>query len=319
MAALLPGWADFQVDYAEDGWIITPPGTTDNLARKDGRMAWLVAHLGSASVFDLDGWLSMPLSEIDLGTGWIVITCSTIDAIGEGAGTVALHTLDSLLSRLEQGIRRLMSAGCTEVHLVTDHGFLLREAVPESDKVAVHAEGVLKKGERYLVGRALPPTDLPHLPVPGSRDLIAWFPRGIGCFVTPGPYNYMHGGIALQEVVIPHIHVQQSVAERLVDVSLQIVDGPEIRNAIFKVRLVPEGVDLLTRPRRVEIDITRHGTRVSRVWDERVESEVRERSLMLEPDYGLAIGDPVQVRVRDAVTGELLDEQSAVIQVDLDL
>jgi len=97
------------------------------------------------------------------------------------------------------------------------------------------------------------------------------------------------------------------------------VDGPEIRNAIFKVRLVPEGVDLLTRPRRVEIDITRHGTRVSRVWDERVESEVRERSLMLEPDYGLAIGDPVQVRVRDAVTGELLDEQSAVIQVDLDL
>ena len=319
MAALLPGWPEFQVDYAKGEWTITPPDGTENLARKDKRLSWLVAHLGPASVFSLDEWLATPLGEIDQTSGWIVITSSAFDSIGEGAGTVALHTFDTLLDRLEQGVRRLLTAGCTNAHIVTDHGFLLREAVRDSDKVSANVEGVLKKGERYLVGRDLPPTDLPHLPVPGSHDLVAWYPRGIGCFATPGPYNYMHGGIALQEVVVPHLNVQQSVAERLVGVSLQVVAGPEIRNAIFKVRLVPGEVDLLTRPRRVEIDIVKGGRRVSRVWEERVEHEVVERSLMLEPDYGLLLGDQVQIRARDATTGELLGEQPAVIQVDLDL
>jgi len=328
MAALLPRWPEFQVDYADDGWIITPPDRSDNVAAKSKRLAWLAEQLGSVSLFDLDGWLSTPLSQLAGRSGWIVITSSEIDAVGEGAGTVALHTFDSLLSRLEHGVRRLLAAGCTEVHIVADHGFLLREAVREPDKVKADAGGVLKKQERYLIGRDLPPTDLPHLHVSGSRDpsgrasgrgLVAWFPRGIGCFVTPGPYNYMHGGIALQEVIIPHIQIRQSVAERLVGVSLQLVDGVEVRNAIFKVRLIPEGVDLLARPRQVEIDIMRGAERVSRVWEERVEREVVERSLMLEPEYGLAVGDRVQVRVRDATTGELLDERPAIVQVDLEL
>jgi hypothetical protein len=319
MAALLPGWPECQVDYAGGEWVITPPDSTDNLARKNKRLAWLIAHLGSAAVFDLDQWLSTPLDQVDRGLDWIVLTSSTIDAIGEGVGTVALDTFDSLLSRLEQGVRRLLAVGCAEIHIVTDHGFLLREKVRETDKVKVDVEGALKKAARYLIGRDLPPTDLPHLPVSGGRDLVAWFPRGIDCFITKGPYNYMHGGIALQEVVIPHLLVQQSVAERLVGVTLQLVDGPEIRNAIFKIRLFPEGADLLSKARQVEIDVLRGEERVSRVWQERVEREVVEPSLMLEPDYGLAVGDQVQVRVRDSTTGELLAQQPATVHVDLDL
>lgn len=328
MAALLPQWSDFEVDYMDGEWTIAPSDVTDNLAVKSKRLAWLIEHLGSADVFDLSQWLSTPIGQFEGNSGWIVITSSEIDAVGEGAGTVALHTFDSLLGRLENGIRRLMAAGCTEIHIVADHGFLLREAVREPDKIKVDVEGVLKKDGRYLIGRDLPPTDLPHLPVSGARDpssralgrgLVAWFPRGIGCFVTRGPYNYMHGGIALQEVITPHLQIRQSVAERIVGVSLQLVDGPEIRNAIFKVRLIPEGVDLLVRPRQAEIDIVRSGEPVSRVWEERIEHEVVERSLMLEPEYGLIIGDRVQIRVRDASTGELLDQQPAVVQVDLDL
>jgi len=319
MAALLPQWPEFQVDYADGGWVITPPGVADNLALKSKRLAWLVEHLGPVEVLDLDRWLSTPLNELSGRAGWLVITSLEIDAVGEGAGTVALHTFDALLARLEQAVRRLLAAGCAEVHVVTDHGFLLREAVREADKVRADVEGVLRKQERYLIGRDLPPTDLPHLPVSGSRDLVAWFPRGIGCFVTRGPYNYMHGGIALQEVITPWVQVRQSVVEHLVGVSLEVVGGPEIRNAIFKVRLIPERVDLLAKPRQVEIDIVKGGQRVSRVWQERVEHEVKEQTLMLEPEYGLALGDQVQVRVRDATTGELLDQEPAIVQVELEL
>ncbi len=318
MAALLPGWPDFRVDYANGKWVITAPGFEGNVAVKTRRLAWLEQHLGNVAAFDLDQWLTTPLSEVAEDVTWIIITSTEIDAVGEGAGTVAWHTLDALLDRLEQAVRRLLALGCAEVHVVSDHGFLLRENIRESDKVAVDVEGVLKKAERYLVGRDLPPTDLPAMPVSGSDSLTAWFPRGVGCFVTPGPYDFMHGGVSLQELVTAHVTVRQSVTERPVGVTLELVTGPEIRNAIFKVRLVPQGVDLWTRARQVKVDIACEGERVSREWEAVVERDVVTMSLRLEPDSGLAVGDGITIRAWDAVTGELLAQQPAVVQVDLD-
>ncbi len=319
MAALLPGWVDFRVDFAGGGWQVTAPGFDGNLATRAGRLAWLEHQLKDVAFFDLDTWLATPLSDVPQGAQWIVVSSAEIDAVGEGAGTIAWQAFDGLLDRLAQAVRRLLALGCAEVHVVSDHGFLLREGIRESDKVAVKAENAIKKAERYLVGRDLPPGELPAAPVPGSDDLVAWFPRGIGCFVTPGSYNYMHGGLSLQEVVTAHVTVRQAVTERPVDVVLELVAGPEIRNAFFKVRLVPQGVDLWSRARRVSIDIARSGKRVSHEWEATVDRDVVEKTLRLEPGSGLVVGDVVAVRVWDAVTGQLLVQQPATVYVDLDL
>ena len=317
MAALLPGWSDFEVDYAGGQWIVTAPGFDGNVATKAGRLAWLERQLGSIATFDLDAWLTTPLTDVPKEARWIVISSTEIDAVGEGAAAVAWQAFDGLLDRLDQAVRRLLALGCAEVHVVSDHGFLLRESIRESDKVDAKAETFLKKAERYLVGRDLPASDLPAMSLPGSDSLVSWFPRGIGCFLTPGPYNYMHGGVSLQELVTAHVTVRQAVTERPVGVSLELVSGPEIRNAIFKVRLVPRGVDLWTRARQVTIDVARGGERVSRVWEAVVERDIVEKSLRLEPDSGLAVGDAIAVRVWDAVTGELLAQQPATVYVDL--
>jgi hypothetical protein len=319
MAALLPGWPDFQVDYADDQWRITAPGFADNLATRAGRLTWLEAHLAGVAIFDLGEWLSTPLADVSKSALWIVVTSTEIDALGEGVGTVAWHAFDALLERLEQAVRRLLALGCAEIHVVSDHGFLLRESIRASDKVAASVKGVLKKAERYLVGRNLPPGDLPSLHVSGSESLVAWFPRGVGCFATPGSYNYMHGGISLQELATAHITVRQSVTEKPVGVALELVAAPEIRNAIFKVRLIPQGVDLWTRARQVKVDIAREGERVSAEWEAVVEREVIEMSLRLEPGSGLALGDAVVIRVWDVVTGESLAQVPATVYVALDL
>ena len=150
-------------------------------------------------------------------------------------------------------------------------------------------------------------------------DLVARFPRGVGCFVTPGPYDFMHGGISLQELVTAHVTVRQSVVERPIGVSLELVAGPEIRNAIFKIRLVPQGVDLLSRARQVQVDVARGGERVSRRWEAVVDRDPVEMSLRLDPELGLAVGDEIAIRAWDAVTAELLAQQPATVHVDLDL
>jgi hypothetical protein len=143
-------------------------------------------------------------------------------------------------------------------------------------------------------------------------------PRGIGCFLTPGPYNYMHGGPSLQELVTAHVIVKQAITERPVGVALQLVAGPEIRNAIFKMRLIPQGMDLWSRARQVTIDVARGGERIATVWEAVIEREVVDRSLRLAPGAGLVVGDVVAFRVWDAVTGELVAQQPTTVQVSLD-
>ncbi len=322
MATLLPGWSDFEVDYGSGAWSITAPGFRGNIADKKGRLAWLEHCLESVIFFNLEEWLKTPLDQVTKGADWIVISSTEIDAVGEGAGPVTWYTTEVLLQRLEQAVRRLLALDCAEIHVVSDHGFLLREDVRESDKVTVDvpSDQLLKRSERYLLLRDPDRSaiDLPTLPVAGSDDLVAVFPRGIGCFFTPGAYDYMHGGISLQEVITAHVTVRQSVAERPVSVDLELVGGTEIRNAIFKVRLKPQGVDLLSRARRVEIDIASAGERVSQTWEAVVNRDVVEKSLRLSSQMGLSEGEAVAVRVRDADTGELLAQQPAVVQVDLD-
>lgn len=136
--------------------------------------------------------------------------------------------------------------------------------------------------------------------------------------MTPGAYDFMQGGPALQEVITPHLTIRQSVEEHPVTVALEIVAGPEIRNAIFKVRLLPKHVDLLSRPRRVKIDIAREDKRISRTWEAVVHREPVEKSLRLSSGAGVGMGDTISVRLWDADTGELLGQRSAVVHVDLD-
>jgi len=322
MAALLPGWSELEVNYAGGKWRIAAPDFDGNIAERKHRLAWLGKQLGSVALFDLDEWLTTPLDDVPRDKDWIVITSTEIDAVGEGAGAVAWHTADALLDRLEQAVRRLLALNCAEIHIASDHGFLLRENVRESDKFTVDVpdERLLKRSERYLLLRSadLPPTDLPALPVSGSSNLVAVFPRGIGCFFTPGAYDFMHGGVSLQELVTARVTVRQSVEERPVSVALELVPRAEIRNAIFKIRLIPQGVDLLSRARRVEIDVAHDGERVSQRWEAVVNRDVVEKSLRLSSQMGLNEGDAIAVRVWDADTGELLAQQPAVVQVDLD-
>ena len=322
MAALLPRWAEFEVEYPRKRWQIHAPGFSGNLAEKQQRLAWLEQTLEHVAVFDLETWLRTAPSEIDDDVEWIIIASTEIDAVGEHAGSAAWRTGDVLLGRLEQAVRRLLAVDCRDIHVFSDHGFLLREDVRESEKVNVEvpADEVLKRSERYLLLRSVdaPPTDLPRMSVSGSNTLEVWFPRGTGCFKTPGPYDFMHGGPSLQEVITPHLTVRQSVEEHPVHVALELVAGPEIRNAIFKVRLLPEKVDLLSRPRRVTLDIALEGERISRTWEAVIHREPVETSLRLSSGTGVEMGDTISVRLWDTDTNELLGQQSAVVQVDLD-
>lgn len=321
MSALLPHGHHRQVDY-DDGWQITIEDSASstssrhrNLSVKDARKTWLKQHLSDIQFYNLDEFLSIPSDRIP-ETNATIIFDTTLDAVGETASKIAWNIFGGLLQSVKKGIHKLLGLGINQVHVVTDHGFLLLDEVGEHEKVSVKDASALAKKSRYVVGKHLGHTGQLRFPVPGSTNLEAWYPRGIGCFRTPGPYNYVHGGLSLQELVVPHLKITQRVMGRPIDVRVEL---PEIiRNAQFQVQLEPVAADMFDQPRQVTLTLEKGDQLVvppiSQVVGPGGPATVK---FLLPMGCGLEPGDLLRWVLRDAITDEVLAEQEAVSQVDL--
>ena len=313
MAALLPGGDHRQVAF-DDDWRVTIEDS-GNLKDKGARQAWLARSLPDLQCYNLSELLSTPGDRIPKSDAYVVFD-TTLDAVGETASILAWNGFSTLLQSVKRGICKLLELGVEEVHVVTDHGFLLLEEVADHEKVSVRHVPALARKSRYVVGTHLGHTDQLCFPVPGSQDLEAWFPRGIGCFRTPGPYNYVHGGLSLQELVVPHLRVAQRVLGRPVGVRAELPQA--IRNAQFKVRLEPVSADLFDQPRQVRLSLEKGGQPVvpplSCVVGPGGPVTV---DVLLPMGCGLEPGDRVRWVLHDAATEEVLAEQEAVSHVDL--
>jgi len=313
MTALLPGGDRRRVAYGNN-WEITIEGS-GNLKDKSARRKWIEGHLPDVQFFNLDELLNTPADRIPEAAAYVVFD-TTLDAVGETASQQAWNTFSTLLQSVKKGVHKLLELGVEQVHVVTDHGFLLLDKVGEHEKVSLRDVPALAKKSRYVVGPHLGQTDQLRFPVPGSEDLVAWFPRGIGCFRTPGPYNYVHGGLSLQELVVPHLQVGQQVLGRPVKVQVELPQV--IRHAQFKVRLEPVTADLFDQPRQVTLSLEKGGEPVvpplSCVVGPGGPAVV---DVFLPMGCGLEPGDRVRWVLRDAVTDEPLKEQEATSRVDL--
>jgi len=313
MSALLPGGDRRKVSYQSD-WAITIEGSA-NLKDKSARQQWLAQSLPDVRFYNLGDLLNSPADQIPEAAVYVVFE-TTLDQVGETASRQAWNAFSTLLQSVKKGIHKLLALGVNQVHVVADHGFLLLDEVGEHDKVSVRDVPALAKKSRYVVGRHLGYTDQLCFAVPGSEDLTAWFPRGIGCFRTPGPYNYVHGGLSLQELVVPHLVISQQVMGRPVRVQADLPSV--IRNAQFRIELVPVSANLFDQPRQVTLSLEKAGEPVVPP----LSCVVRPGGptivdLFLPMGCGLTPGDRVGWLLRDAATGELLAEQEAVSQVDL--
>ena len=313
MTALLPGGDRRQVSYGEN-WEITIDDSGD-LMHKDARRSWMHRHLEGAAFYNLEELVSTPTDQIPEASAYVVFD-TTLDAVGEMAGALAWNTFSKLLQSVKIGIHKLLELGVEQVHVVADHGFLLLDQVAEHEKVTVRDVPALAKKSRYLVGSDLGTTSQLLFPVPGSRDLLAWFPRGIGCFRTPGAYNYAHGGLSLQELVVPHLTVVQQVMGRPVGIRVEL--PTVIHSAQFKVTVEPVSGGMFDQPRQVSLTLEKAGQPVIPPLSHTVRpAEGIEIDVFLPMGCGLQPGDKMRWQMRDAVTEEVLAEQEATSQVDL--
>ncbi len=211
MAALLP---HTRLSMSEDLRILADGKPTDKPYREDV----LKNGCSDSAVLDYAPLMQMTRlqrSEAIRNKKVIYIYHNAIDAVGDHTATEGevLHACQKCLDELTLLTRLIVSEfGGTNIMFTSDHGFLYTRApLQEFDKAGRElAEGeILESKRRYMLVREAKPapellsaalTDL------GQPNISAVSPMGCLRFKMPGGgMNYVHGGMSLQEIMIPVI------------------------------------------------------------------------------------------------------------------
>ncbi|MDN5940857.1 MAG: BREX-1 system phosphatase PglZ type B [Nitrospira sp.] len=156
------------------------------------------------------GW--QILEGIDTGdsTGSAWTEAGTLDKRGHNEGWKLARAVSGEVSDLGIRIRQLIDAGWSEIHVVTDHGWLLVPGgLPKVELKAFLAE------QRWGRCAAIKPgvaTNLPEFTWHWNETVRVVVPPGAGCFKAG--MEYSHGGVSLQEMVVPHLTVRAGLGLR---------------------------------------------------------------------------------------------------------
>lgn len=229
-----------------------------------------------------------------------------VDSLGHPAGYDVCEHFQNVLDRLKRTIEKLHQWGYTDVHVVTDHGFvLLKDASKLPTIQAPNAERVsaryafLKRNVGDMPGAVTFPLDPQWLVrlAPGLQS----FSKAEGFF---------HGGATLQEVVIPHIHFEFTLpAQRLrveASVAEKVIYGQTV--VVRVAPTAPRMVDLFgVEPVTVRVFLGASGSPRSReriVQFSSMEDPPQQVTLFLNREPPTLKGDRIPVQVIDSATDE---------------
>lgn len=140
------------------------------------------------------------------GTAWT--EAGDVDRLGHDFDVRLVDYLDEEVGRIVARVRELLDAGWKQVDLVTDHGWLLLPTAMEKVDLPV-ATTEVKKGRcaRVKDGAVI---DVPTVPWFWSKDVRVAIAPGATCFEAGKRYE--HGGVSLQECVVPRLSVKAGLS-----------------------------------------------------------------------------------------------------------
>ncbi|RFF27205.1 MULTISPECIES: BREX-1 system phosphatase PglZ type B [unclassified Wenzhouxiangella] len=155
--------------------------------------------------------------------GWL--ETANIDKLGHKLEADLARQLPSELERLANRIRKLFDAGWKKVRIVTDHGWLLLPGGLPKAHLPKHLTQSRWARCAAISGASEP--DAPTAPWYWNREARFAYAPGISCFnAAPA---YAHGGVSLQECVIPDIAVTRDSAVGQPDVRLESISWHGLR------------------------------------------------------------------------------------------
>ena len=234
MAALLP---HKDLAMAEDGSgdILSNGESTKGLAAREklliaGRTGEIAKALKAEDVMNMRSEEGKALFR---DHHIVYVYHNRIDAIGDKLVTEDQlpQAVEDTIEDLTKLVRKLTSANFTNILITADHGFLYQHrALDESDFAIADPKGeeILFRNRRFVIGRGLAPTQgMKHFTAQALGlfgDLEVLIPNSINRMRVKGSGSrFVHGGAALQEIVIPVIKVTKKREADVGQVEVQII------------------------------------------------------------------------------------------------
>jgi hypothetical protein len=189
---------------------------------------------------------------------YLVLTYKDIDETGETLQHAALKLFSEFESILYEKISLLLNMGYSEVHLVTDHGFVLTGLLDESDKIDPDSSGKKEVHERFIrtVDKQTSGEWL-KFDIPYAEYNYVYVAKNHRPFKSKGVYGYSHGGFTPQEIIIPKFRFtkQKAATSSLLISITNKQDLSDVSGEFFVVKLEASksGVDLFAAQRKVQI------------------------------------------------------------------
>lgn len=206
--------------------------------------AVLRSALGSAGV----QYLEWDAAEVGDPTGKAWTQTNSIDSLGHSHGHALADLVDQQLDLVAERVRGLLDAGWQKVVIVTDHGFLLPGLAAQKVTLPLQVtEGDASRKPR--VARLKATSARPEFPIlPWTWDSSVDMASAPGSAAFEAGRHYEHGGLSLQECVIPVVTVTrgdalvapvQIEAVRWTGQRCRIDYGPAEAEIVAEIRLHP--------------------------------------------------------------------------------
>lgn len=269
MAALMPG--------AEKGIAITSgaPGKLGTLVMntllkgKPDRMKFIETNFPQSVVLDLNQIVPLKdkkvIETIEKAKLLIVTVSDEIDGLWESQPEIARRLHDDVFTQLRRCIRNLFTAGVQKIIITSDHGFIAGDNLmtgtpidpPGGETLDLHRRVWIGRGGSEIATCLRKPISV--FGIGGDVDLVT--PMGFGCFKAAGGSNqYYHGGLSLQEIIIPILTVQpgqeypSSTKEPAFLWELKLGSN-QITTRFFSVIISGNATDLYAVPPKVRVEM----------------------------------------------------------------
>jgi hypothetical protein len=250
-----------------------------------------------------------------LGTLLVVFGHDEVDHIGHGNAQTLVRHMHLEVERVARLIRKLHRWGYPQVHVVTDHGFILLDEEQLPQEVPCNKEWCHVRKERF----ALVPSgvDLPLATFPFAWDdlMRVAVPPGLSFFKAEKSFS--HGGAAIQELVIPYLVSKSEVTkEKRIGVEV-VLPAYELMQTTAKLILrtkseaVKGQMSLFETGRTLMIDVLRVTGNLESVLasgpkEVRLEPNEKEQSITLffHTAASFQKGELLDLDIRDIETAE---------------
>lgn len=173
--------------------------------------------------------------------GWIEV--GEIDDLGHRLNDRLIDQIGREIDTIADRVMELIAAGWSRVRIVTDHGWLfLPGSLPRID---LPKSVVVRKGHRMAPLKGASHTELPTYGWHWNPKVTMISPPGIGVFYSE--VSYAHGGVTLQECVIPDILVENGARRASAAIASEAWTGlrcrvrVEVEGGTFTVDIRPKG------------------------------------------------------------------------------